>query len=306
MFDYDPASNLVLIIDDNVEMIRFLSGIVKAEAQIIFATSGQGGIALARQRRPTLILLDLNLPDVDGYEICRQLKNEEDTKECPIIVVTAETSRDAEVDALNAGAVDFIIKPLNPAVALARVKTHLKLRQTVLELERLANHDGLTGLFNRRFFHAAMSQEFLRHQRQKLPLAIALVDIDHFKKFNDNYGHVEGDQCLATVAKLIELVTRRPGEIVARFGGEEFIVLLPYTTIVDAEKYGERLCDRVRNQNIAHHFQDGSQFVTVSVGVYSAIPNQDMTENVFVENADRALYQAKSAGRNCVRALMAI
>ena len=150
MSEIVSEKNLILIIDDNIEMIRFLSTIVKQEAQVVFATTAAAGMRMARQSRPTLILLDLNLPDLNGYDVCKLLQEDEDTKESPIIIVTAETSMDAEIAALNAGAVDFISKPLNPAVVLARVKTHIRLRQNTKTLEALVHRDGLTGIFNRR------------------------------------------------------------------------------------------------------------------------------------------------------------
>jgi diguanylate cyclase (GGDEF)-like protein len=301
MLDQLTQESLILIIDDNVEMIRLLSSILTGQAEIMFATNGKAGLRLACEHRPTLILLDVQMPGMDGYEVCQKLKNNVDTRDCAIIFVTAQTSRESEVAALNAGAVDFITKPLNPAVVCARVQTHLNLRLHSIALLKLANKDGLTGLFNRRYFNEQLDLEYARHKRQKLPLGIALIDIDHFKQYNDHFGHVEGDSCLIKIAKSIESSTRRPSECVARFGGEEFVVILPYTSTLEITKYGEILCQHVRSLNLPSSPCGKFDRVTVSVGVFSTVPDAHISELNFVLNADKALYQAKSDGRNCSR-----
>ncbi|MCO6060298.1 diguanylate cyclase [Pseudomonas sp. MOB-449] len=290
--------NLILIIDDSADTIRLLSGMLKTQGQILFATSGEKGIGLARSQRPTLILLDVELGGMNGYEVCAALKADPATRDCAVIIVTAHTGMDSEIRALEAGAVDFITKPFNPPVVQARVQTHLRLQQHTAMMRQLANRDGLTGLCNRRCFDEALMQEFERHRRHRLPLALALIDIDHFKAYNDHYGHPEGDICLQRVAKAIDAVARRPGELVARYGGEEFVVILPHSDAHSARRYGDRLCEVVRSLELAHQASETADKVTISVGVASLVPTVQSTSQQLIALADQALYQAKTAGRN--------
>ncbi|GGC65649.1 diguanylate cyclase [Undibacterium terreum] len=289
---------LILIIDDSVAAIRMLSGMLKDLGQIIFATSGEAGIQLARERKPHLILLDVEMPSMDGYEVCRLLKIDAETSGASVIFVTGSSSMESEVRALEAGAVDFITKPLNPPVVRARVRTHLKLQLHALATIQLANRDGLTGLYNRRYLDEILEKEFQRHLRQGLPLGLALIDIDHFKAYNDGYGHQEGDSCLRKVATALNTLTKRPGEIVARYGGEEFVVVLPYTSIQDAGKYGDWICEQIFYLNIEHNYSECAKIVTISVGINSVIPNNRNSVQQLVKGADEGLYLAKSAGRN--------
>lgn len=300
MNEHVEPHSLILIIDDSPDAIRLLAGMLKDQGQILFATSGAEGISVARQRSPHLILLDVDMPDMDGYDVCRRLKADPDTQNIAIIFVTAIGSTESEIEALAAGAVDFITKPLNPPVVRARVLTHLKLKHQATALTNLASRDGLTGLYNRRYFSEQLEREFQRHKRQKLPLGLAMIDVDHFKSYNDGYGHLEGDNCLKHIAESIDMATRRPGEVAARFGGEEFVALLPYTSMENAEKYGDRLCQSVREQNVEHAYAPLG-IVTISVGVSSIVPDDSVTGQSLIAAADRALYMAKAAGRNCSR-----
>ncbi|WP_044874457.1 diguanylate cyclase [Pseudomonas sp. LFM046] len=292
----DPS--LILIVDDSVDTIRLLSGMLKDQCQILFATSGEKGIGLARLHQPALILLDVEMTGLNGYEVCAALKADPTTKDCAVIIVTAHTGMDSEIRALEAGAVDFITKPFNPPVVRARVQTHLRLQQHTAMMRQLANRDGLTGLYNRRCFDEALTQEFERHRRQSLPLALALIDIDHFKAYNDHYGHPQGDVCLQRVATAIETAARRPGELVARYGGEEFVTILPHCDAHDAKKFAERLCEVVRSLQLAHRTSETAELVTISVGVASLVPSVESTTLQLIALADQALYQAKAAGRN--------
>lgn len=298
MLELLDAPDLILIIDDSVDAILLLSDMLEGQGNILFATNGQAGIDLAKQRHPRLILLDVDMPGMNGYEVCRRLKADSDTQDCAIIFVTGNSSMESEVAALNAGAVDFITKPLNPPVVRARVRTHLNLQRNTQALAQLASRDGLTRLFNRRYFDEQLTRELERHKRQRLPLGLAMIDIDHFKAYNDGYGHQQGDTCLIQVAKALCVGTRRPGEVIARYGGEEFVVILPYTSPDDAHKYGNWICELVRNLNIVHGFSTTSDVVTASVGVTSAIPNDKISVDDLIRFADQALYQAKSGGRN--------
>ncbi len=290
----------ILIVDDNVASIRLLSAMLKDLGRIWFATSGEAGIALAREHQPHLILLDVEMPLMNGYEVCKLLKENTDTRDASIIIVTGQSSMESEIQALEAGAVDFITKPLNQPVVRARVRTQLNVQLQAAALARLAKRDGLTGLYNRRYFDEMIELEFQRHQRQHLFLGLAFIDIDNFKTFNDGYGHLVGDACLTTVAQTIALATKRPGEIVARYGGEEFVTILSHTTLDDAKKYGTWLCEKIYDLKIPHQFSSCADVVTISVGVTALVPSKNSTVRQFIDAADQALYRAKAAGRNRV------
>ncbi|WP_280360034.1 diguanylate cyclase [Pseudomonas sp. BN606] len=298
MPELDAGTNLILIIDDSADTIRLLSGMLKGHGQILFATSGEAGIRLAQAQQPALILLDVEMAGMNGYEVCAALKTDPTTTDCAVIIVTAHTGMGSEIRALEAGAVDFITKPFNPPVVQARVQTHLRLQQHTAMMRQLANRDGLTGLYNRRYFDKALTQEFERHRRQHLSLALALIDIDHFKAYNDHYGHPQGDICLQRVATAISTATRRPGELAARYGGEEFVVILPHSDADDTKRYGERLCEVVRSLQLPHHASATAAMVTISIGSVSMVPSEESTTLQLIALADQALYQAKAAGRN--------
>ena len=299
----DSTPALILIIDDSVIAVRLLSGMVREQASTIFALNGADGIALARERRPDLILLDVQMQAMDGHEVCRQLKSDPELKDIAIIFVTGSADSESEIAALEAGAADFIAKPFNQAVVQARVRTQLQLQLALRALARLARIDALTGLFNRRYFDEQIEREMARHRRQQLPLALAFVDIDCFKAYNDHFGHQSGDSCLAEVAKLIAAATHRPGEVVARFGGEEFVVILPYTDLPAAVGYAGHLVQAVRDAAIAHPGSTVAPHITVSVGVVAAVPLASVGARHLLARADMALYSAKSGGRDRVCAL---
>ena len=296
----DPARDLILIIDDSVIAVQLLSAMVREQAGVIFALNGADGIALARERRPDLILLDVQMQAMDGYAVCREIKNDPELRGTSIIFVTGSSGTDSEIAALDAGAADFISKPLTQAVVQARVRTQLHLQGALRELATLARTDVLTNLFNRRYFDEQIEVEMARHRRHQLPLALAFIDIDCFKGYNDHYGHMGGDDCLVQLARIIESATHRPGEVVARLGGEEFVVILPYTDLAAAAKYGEHLCQVVREAAIPHAASTVAGTLTVSIGVVAAVPVAGMSARYMLARADASLYSAKAAGRDRV------
>lgn len=293
-----PANSLILIIDDNPRSIKALSLVVRDFGKVVFATSGPAGIAMAMKTKPDLILLDVEMPGMNGYEVCRQLTADAVTRGSRIIIVTSHTSVEHEVAALEAGAADFITKPLNTPLVRARVKTQLLVKKQADELHRLADQDGLTGIYNRRYFDEQLNEEWRRHQRQRSSLGLALVDVDYFKAYNDNYGHQMGDECLRSVARSLKDGLRRPGELVARYGGEEFVILLPYTEKSELFKIGPWLCEQVRNLKLPHAASKVVEWVTISVGLASCIPSTQINPALLLGAADKALYQAKANGRN--------
>ena len=288
----------ILIIDDNADTIRLLSSMVRDQARVLFATSGMAGLEIARAERPQLILLDVEMKSMDGFEVCAGIMADPGLRHCPVIFVTASSGIESEIACLDAGAVDFITKPLNAAVVQARVRTHLRLQGALASLEVLASKDGLTGLYNRRHFDQQFAVEIARHRRQQASLGVVLVDVDHFKLYNDHYGHQMGDECLRTVARELAACTRRPGELVARYGGEEFVVLLPATSVEELLRYGQWICEHIEALKLPHAASGVGAHVTVSVGLCAAVPDAAATPALLLDIADKALYQAKRSGRN--------
>lgn len=295
---FDPKKSQILIVDDDISIIHLLSEILRGTAQITFATKGEQAIKMAQANQPDLILLDISMAGMDGFEVCRQLKLDADTTELPIIFMTGHDDIENEIKCFEAGAIDFVLKPFNPRVVQARVNVHLRLKQHVEMLGALAKRDGLTGLFNRRYFDECYDVEYRRLQRHQLPLGLVFIDIDHFKKYNDFYGHLEGDEVLKRVAYALASVCKRPGELVARFGGEEFVALIPHMDPQDLTNLGDSFCAVVRELQIPHRQSDAGSHVTVSVGIVSAIPSKDSSQNALLEAADKTLYSAKHHGRN--------
>lgn len=288
----------ILIIDDNPDIARLLHPLLCDIAQMSMATSGSKGIELAVKLVPDLILLDMQLPDMDGLAVCRQLKSEPLLADIPVLFVTAGDTEDAEVAALECGAVDFLGKPLRPQVVRARVSTHLALNRQTKILRQIADVDGLTGIYNRRYFDTVLAEEVARQRRFGGELSVAMIDVDHFKAYNDLLGHQQGDQCLRQVAQALAASMRRPGEVLARYGGEEFVMVAPGVGKRDAATVAEWLRMTVAGLALPHLSSSTGPHVTISVGIASCAPGAPCVGAHLLELADGALYAAKQAGRN--------
>jgi diguanylate cyclase (GGDEF)-like protein len=250
--------------------------------------------------------LDAEMPGMTGFQLLGMLKSEPQLADVPVIFITGHTEAGFEVSALEMGAADFIAKPFRSSLVLARVKTHLRMKRMADDLRLAATTDSLTGVGNRRLFDDSLQREWLRARRTADPLSLLLVDIDHFKLFNDRYGHQQGDDCLRQVARALESACKRPADVVARYGGEEFVVLLPQTPRAGAEQIGARLLDRVKALGIYHEDSPPSRSVSVSIGIachdasagHCDTPDRCKCSAIqLVSAADRALYGAKHAGR---------
>lgn len=288
----------LLIIDDSAHVIRLLTSLVDGRAMVHFAKNGLEGIQLAKKLQPAVILLDVDMPGLNGLEVCRQLKDDPDTRDSSILIVTGHNNDAMEIAALEAGAVDFIGKPVNGPIVQARVQTQLTLQMQSATLRKLAHQDGLTGLFNRRYFDNSLDAECRRHRRQSQNLGLAFIDIDHFKLYNDHYGHLQGDDTLKLVADTLRGAARRPGEVVARYGGEEFAIIIPNASREELLAFGERICDQVRDLGIVHSRATAAGVVTISAGLTCQIPSAQDAPNQMMKAADEALYSAKASGRN--------
>lgn len=288
----------LLIVDDQASNIQLLHHILKNECDISMAKSGEQALELCRRLSPDLILLDVIMPGIDGFDVCRKLKREPLTRDLPVIFVTGRDSSQDEALGLELGAVDFITKPFSAPVVLARVRTHLMLKAQSDLLRQLAYIDGLTGIANRRHFDENLKIEWRRSLRTNTPLAVIMIDIDQFKAYNDHYGHQQGDHCLRQVGHIVREQVQRASDLVARYGGEEFVCLLPDTDLAGALLVADRMGEAIVSQALPHEASAVSPVVTISRGVAALFPVADVDPNTLVQTADKALYDAKRSGRN--------
>jgi len=286
----------ILVIEDSDVMREMLRTTLSDLADIITAEDGRRGLELALEHTPALILLDIVLPDIDGFTVCEGLKKDERTKHIPVIVMTGLDSVKAELKGLALGAADFVRKPFVPEVVRARVATQLELVKTREKLVYMAMVDPLTDCYNRRHFMNTAEMEMSRRKRHSYNLVVAVLDVDHFKAVNDTYGHETGDLVLREIANCCK-ETVRYEDTLGRIGGEEFAVLLPEADVEGAFAVLERLRESVGQINFVHK---GTPFnVTVSIGL-TEVEQSDGAINVALERADKALYKAKRNGRDAV------
>lgn len=283
----------VLIVDDRPGNVRVLADALGSDHEVLVAGSARQALELAPSA--DLVLLDVRMPDMSGLEVCRRLKADEATKRIPVIFVTGLEQTEDETQGFEAGAVDYIVKPINAAIVRARVRTHLELKAARDLLERMATQDALTGLANRRRFDEAAREEWRRSMRFSQVLTIAFADIDHFKAFNDRHGHGGGDAGLRLVADALQRLCRRPGELVARYGGEEFVFLLPDVDLEGARRFVARVLEAVKAVGVEGLAAPGD--LTVSVGAVSLIPSPLNSLEEALRDADQGLYKAKETGR---------
>ncbi len=289
----------ILIVDDEPINLAILTETLKARYEIRTASSGSIALERALHDPPDLVLLDVVMPDMDGYEVLRQWKANARTRDVPVIFVTGQGAASDQIHGLSAGAVDYITKPFEMPIVVARVETHLALKRKSDLLNYLVSIDPLTEIGNRRRFDDYLRLEWRRCQRNQQSLSIAMIDIDGFKKFNDTYGHAAGDECLRRVARQLAGAVRRGEDCVARYGGEEFGCVLPGTNLDGGIVVAETLRSGVDALAIPHRTSDVADHVTVSVGVASAVADGEPVERL-VDAADRELYEAKRRGRNRV------
>ena len=297
LLDKRQTQPCLLLVDDQPINIQVLYQIFSPDYRVLMATSGAKALALCQQDPPDLVLLDVMMPEMDGHEVCRRLKTDEATRNIPVIFVTAHNDAAEETRGLEVGAVDFIAKPVNPAVVRARVKTHITLKQQSDLLRQMVFIDGLTGVSNRRRFDEVLHTEWRRSSRSGSPLALLMLDVDHFKRYNDRYGHQAGDDCLRRVAAAVNQSLMRPGDLAARYGGEEFACILPTTELEGAMALARRIERLVRDLTIEHVDSDVAAVVTVSIGVGVGSAGRQSDPASLLAFADTQLYRAKHGGR---------
>ena len=294
----ENIKHTVLAVDDCPENLDLIKNTLEPYYHVKVALGGQLALQVAETWQPDLILLDIMLDDMDGYEVCRRLKSNDKSRNIPIIFLTSKASESDEIRGFRTGCNDYITKPFSPSIVLTRVKTQIQLKVKTDLLEKLASLDGLTEIPNRRAFDNALERQFNLAQRSEIPLSLLIIDIDFFKQFNDYFGHPTGDECLKQVANCLTQNTQRPGDLVARLGGEEFAILLPNTDNLGASLRAEQYRDLVENLKIPHANFTPYPHVTISVGVASVTAKRSDNLSALIQAADNALYQAKTQGRN--------
>jgi diguanylate cyclase (GGDEF)-like protein len=301
MNDIQPQRARILVVDDDPSIVDLLTEFLRHEYDVSGATHGLQAIDMCRAEPPDLVLLDVTMPGPDGYEVCRMLKADPGTRHVPVIFVTARAEVEEEIRGLEAGAVDFLSKPVHRAIVQARSRTHIVLKQQAEKLRDMAMTDILTGVANRRSIDERLESEWRRCRRNQAPLALIMIDIDHFKLYNDTYGHLAGDNCLQHIAPALKQGLRRPGDLLGRYGGEEFICLLPETALERAVERADELGHIVERLNIVHGHSSAGPLVTISRGVSATIPSGETELADLLHVTDAMLYEAKRAGRNCTR-----
>ncbi len=289
----------VLLIDDSQFVHRLLDARLRSESiSLIGEYDGKSGLERARESNPSLILLDLDMPVMDGYETLRGLKDEPKTRDIPVIVLSGLNSSQDKVTAFDLGAIDFVTKPFELTELRARVRSSLKMSALLQMLAQKAQIDGLSGLFNRTYFDDRLKEEYDRAMRHGHPLSIAMIDLDHFKSINDTFGHPAGDSVISGVAQIIQHESRSI-DIACRYGGEEFVLIMPETTPVNAYNLCHRIRERCESTKWAQH---PNRAVTLSVGVAGTDNGLEIvnTPSALVELVDQNLYKAKKSGRNRV------
>ena len=311
----------VLLVDDQRIVGEAIRRVLLQDPKVEFhyCADPKEAVAVAKAIRPTVILQDLVMPDVNGLELVRQYRADQSTSGIPIIVLSSKGDPIIKSDAFTAGANDYLVKLPDQIELIARIRYHSmayvnqlqrddayralhesqkQLMETNRELERLTNVDGLTGLSNRRYFNEYMQAEWKRAARSKEPLSILMIDVDHFKQYNDTYGHIAGDDVLRKVAHALKESCRRSTDLAARYGGEEFAVILPETPFAEIQRLGEKICQAVEALSLPHSASSAAKCVTISAGGATTTPQHGEAFSSVVDAADKALYEAKRAGRN--------
>ena len=290
----------ILIVEDVQLNAQILLNLLRDEYDLRVASNGLEALAMVKEQMPDLILLDIVMPEMDGYEVCAELQGNPNTRDIPILFLTALEGDQNEAYGIELGAMDYIRKPFNVPVVKAKIRNHLELKRYKDILKRDSRVDGLTRIPNRRRFDEAYSEECSRAARNKTPLAVLMMDLDLFKAYNDTYGHLQGDDVLKLVAKTLYNTLHRPGDLIARWGGEEFVALLPETDLDGACQVAERLRLAVFALQIPHEASSFDQYLTISVGVASSDDHDYKSYCNLLQKADEAVYRAKSNGRDTV------
>lgn len=314
-------SIIVLLVDDQPIVAENIRNMLTEETDIEFhyCQEPSNAINIAAELQPTLILQDLVMPDIDGMTLVRFYRGNDTTKDVPIIVLSSKEDPVIKKEAFQYGANDYLVKLPDKIELIARIRSHARhymlqlernaaffalremqkqLQKSNAELERLSSLDGLTGIANRRAFDHALEKEWKNALRNQTVLSLILIDIDYFKPYNDTYGHLEGDECLLTVARTLNKLATRPTDLLARYGGEEFVLIAPMTNTEGARQLAENMQKGIEDLAIEHSSSEANDRVTISQGIATLTPTNDLDSSDIIHFADQALYQAKESGRN--------
>ncbi len=289
----------ILIIDDSSLQTTQLNDILSDEYEITIEQTAEEGFDRARAGNYSLILLDVVLPGMDGFTLLKILQEDNNTKTIPVIMITALSDIEHEQRGLTLGAVDYISKPFSPLIVKARVDTHIKLYNYRRQVELQSKTDQMTGIANRRRHDEYSVEKWQDAVRLRIPFSICMFDIDHFKSFNDTFGHPAGDKTIASVAKTISSYLNRSTDFFARYGGEEFVAILLGDDSGKVFEYIRKIRQAVEDLHIPHN-PSVSEWVTVSIGGITVIPEADKSYDFYLKIADAMLYDAKKFGRNRV------
>ena len=305
-----------LVIEDSKSSLNLLCKYIqKIGITPIPAETGAKGIELFVQERPDLVLLDILMPDIDGFEVARQIRQLEAPSDWTPIIFLSSLSKDRDIEmGIAAGGDDYLLKPISEIVLAAKIRAMqriIQMRQSLLvltrkldaanqELRRLSSLDGLTGIANRRRFDDYIARAWRKATRAQTPLSLIMADIDFFKPYNDSYGHLSGDECLKSVARVLAGSLKRPGDLASRFGGEEFAIVLEETGLSGASHVAECIRESVERLGLTHRDSPVAAVVTVSLGVATSLPRPGLTADALLRLADYKLYEAKQTGRNRV------
>ncbi len=317
----DAARTRVMLVDDQNIVAEALKRMLADEPDIDYHYCSDPANAMneAIVFQPTVILQDLVMPDIDGLMLLKFYRSNPEIESIPVIVLSTKEDPKIKSEAFELGASDYLVKFPDKIEVIARIHAHsrsfmaqkqrdeayralsemqIELEAKNIELERLSSQDGLTGIANRRIFDEFTQKEWGRAARDNSQISLVMIDIDHFKNYNDNYGHQGGDDCLRQVAQKLASTVNRPSDLVARYGGEEFAVVMPGTDLEGAKSIAEALCEGVSSLGLAHAHSSTADHVTISLGVASMSPGADGKPEDLVAKADGALYIAKESGRN--------
>ena len=295
----NAKKNSLLIVDDENANLKILTHILGSDYTIYTATNGKNAIKKALELFPDMILLDILMPEMDGYQTLSLIKNTEVIKKIPVVFITGLDSEEDEEKGLSLDAADYITKPFSAPIVKLRVRNQIQIVNQLRTIEHLSMIDQLTHLPNRRSFDNRLVVEWKQAIREQTPISLLMMDLDKFKSFNDTYGHQQGDVILKVISKVFIDSLRRPGDFAARWGGEEFTVLLPNTPLEGAIEVAEIIRSNVEKTSIENISEIKNEIkITVSIGVTSITPLKNDSIDAFLTNADEALYIAKKSGRN--------